>query len=199
MLPSTDTTLTFLSFRYHTYFLSSSDTTLTFCLPQIPHLLFVFHRYHTYFFVFQIPHLHLSSTYTTLTFCLPQIPHLLFIFHRYHTYFVSSTDTTLTFCLPQILHLLFVLHRYYTYFLSSTDTTHFIINPSSVNVPVYKKKHKWHMAKICGWHRATLQNYKATWTSLPTNEKTNTTSTRRLLRLNRLQTWFQNICVSLTL
>jgi hypothetical protein len=31
-------------------------------------------------------------------------------------------------------------------------------------------------------HRATLQNYKATWTSLLTNEKAKSTFTRRLLR-----------------
>jgi hypothetical protein len=62
--------------------LSSTNTTLTFCLPQTPQLLFAF-----------------------------QIPHLLFVFHRYHTYFLSSTDTTLTLRLPQIPHLLFVFHR----------------------------------------------------------------------------------------
>ena len=38
--------------------------------------------------------------------------------------------------------------------------------------------------------RATLQNYKATWTSsLLTNEKAKSTFTRRLLRPNRPPTW----------
>ena len=46
------------------------------------------------------------------------------------------------------------------------------------------------MEKIRGRrHRATLQNYKATWTSLLTNEKAKSTFTRRLLRLNRHPTW----------
>ena len=44
--------------------------------------------------------------------------------------------------------------------------------------------------KIRGrWHRATLQNYNATWTSLLTNEKAKLTFTRRLLRPNRPPTW----------
>jgi hypothetical protein len=43
--------------------------------------------------------------------------------------------------------------------------------------------HKWHVAKICGQHRATVQNYKATWTLLLTNEKAKSTFTRQLLRL----------------
>ena len=36
--------------------------------------------------------------------------------------------------------------------------------------------------KIRGQHRVTLQNYKATWTSLLTNEKSKSTFTRQLLR-----------------
>jgi len=46
-----------------------------------------------------------------------------------------------------------------------------------------------HVAKIHGQHRPTLQNYKATWTSLLTNEKEKSTSARRLLHPNHLQTW----------
>ena len=47
----------------------------------------------------------------------------------------------------------------------------------------YRHFHKWKVAKIRGRrHRATLQNYKATWTSLLTNEKAKSTFTRRLLR-----------------
>ena len=38
-------------------------------------------------------------------------------------------------------------------------------------------------------HTATLQNYKATWTSLMTNEKVKSTFTRRLLCPNRPPTW----------
>jgi hypothetical protein len=38
-------------------------------------------------------------------------------------------------------------------------------------------------------HRATLQNYKATWTSLLTNEKAKSTFTGRLLRPNRPPMW----------
>jgi glucose-6-phosphate-specific signal transduction histidine kinase len=38
-------------------------------------------------------------------------------------------------------------------------------------------------------HRAILQNYKATWTSLLTNEKVKSTSTRRLLLTNHTLTW----------
>jgi hypothetical protein len=37
--------------------------------------------------------------------------------------------------------------------------------------------------------RATLQNYKATWTSLLTNEKAKSTFTRRLLRPSHPLTW----------
>ena len=37
-------------------------------------------------------------------------------------------------------------------------------------------------AKIRGQHRVTLQNYKATWISLLTNEKSKSTFTRQLLR-----------------
>ena len=37
--------------------------------------------------------------------------------------------------------------------------------------------HKWHVAKIRGQHRVTLQNYKATWTSLLINEKSKSTFT----------------------
>jgi hypothetical protein len=43
--------------------------------------------------------------------------------------------------------------------------------------PGYRQFHKWHVAKICGWHRGTLQNYKATWLSLSTNEKAKSIST----------------------
>jgi len=40
----------------------------------------------------------------------------------------------------------------------------------------YRHFHKWQVEKICGRrHRATLQNYKATWTSLLTNEKAKST------------------------
>jgi hypothetical protein len=38
------------------------------------------------------------------------------------------------------------------------------------------------VAKIRGQHRKTLQNYKAAWTSLLTNEKSKSTFTRQLLR-----------------
>jgi hypothetical protein len=40
-----------------------------------------------------------------------------------------------------------------------------------------------------GDNRATLQNYKATWTLLLTNEKAKSTFTRRLLRPSRPLTW----------
>jgi hypothetical protein len=50
--------------------------------------------------------------------------------------------------------------------------------------------HKWQVEKIRGRrHRATLQNYKANWTSLLTNEKAKSTFTRRLLCPNRPPTW----------
>jgi hypothetical protein len=38
-------------------------------------------------------------------------------------------------------------------------------------------------------HRATLQNYKVTWTSLLTNEKAKSTVTRRLFHPNHPPTW----------
>ena len=41
---------------------------------------------------------------------------------------------------------------------------------------------KWHVAKICGQHRATIQNYNVTWTSLWTNLKAKSTLTWWLLR-----------------
>ena len=41
------------------------------------------------------------------------------------------------------------------------------------------------VAKICGQHRATIQNYNVTWTSLWTNLKAKSTLTRWLLRPNR--------------
>ena len=54
----------------------------------------------------------------------------------------------------------------------------------------YRHFHKWQVETIHGRrHRATLQNYKATWTSLLTNEKAKSTFTRRLLRPNRPPTW----------
>ena len=40
-----------------------------------------------------------------------------------------------------------------------------------------------------GDNRATLQNYKATWTLLLTNEKAKSTFTRRLLRPSHPLTW----------
>jgi len=46
----------------------------------------------------------------------------------------------------------------------------------------YRHFNNWQVEKIRGWrHRATLQNYKETWTSLLTNEKVKSTFTRRLL------------------
>ena len=48
---------------------------------------------------------------------------------------------------------------------------------------------------ICGRHMAALQNYEATWTSLLTNEKAKSTTTRRLLRPNRLLTWALADCI----
>jgi hypothetical protein len=49
--------------------------------------------------------------------------------------------------------------------------------------------------KICRRrHRATLQHYKATWTSLLTNEKAKSTFTRWLLRLNCPPTWALAAC-----
>ena len=46
---------------------------------------------------------------------------------------------------------------------------------------------KWR--KYTGSDKATLQNYKATWTSLLTNEKAKSTFTRRLLCPNSPPTW----------
>ena len=53
--------------------------------------------------------------------------------------------------------------------------------------PRYWHFHKWHMDKIRGQrHRATLQDYKATWTLLLAIDKAKSTFTRRLLRPNCL-------------
>jgi hypothetical protein len=45
------------------------------------------------------------------------------------------------------------------------------------------------LEKIRGLHRATLQNYKVTWTSLMTNGKAKSIFTRRLVRLNHPPSW----------
>ena len=47
----------------------------------------------------------------------------------------------------------------------------------------------WHVAKILGRHRATIQNCKATSTSLFTNKKTKSTLPRGLLCPNHPVTW----------
>ena len=64
-----------------------------------------------------------------------------------------------------------------------TDTID--INEHDINI-----FHKWQVEKICGRrHRATLQNYKVTWTSLLINEKAKSSFKRRLLCPNLPPTW----------
>ena len=64
-----------------------------------------------------------------------------------------------------------------------TDTIDF--NEHDINI-----FHKWQVEKICGRrHRATLQNYKVTWTSLLINEKAKSSFKRRLLCPNLPPTW----------
>jgi len=53
----------------------------------------------------------------------------------------------------------------------------------------YQHFHKWHVAKICGRHRVTIQNCKATWTSLLTKKKAKSTLTMPLLCPNCPKAW----------
>jgi len=77
---------------------------------------------------------------------------------------------------------------YYVRFLS-TIMNYFSRNSLWKNLADTIDFNKWHLKKICWRHRATLQNFKATWTSLLTNDKAKSTFTRRFLHPNRPLTW----------
>ena len=65
-----------------------------------------------------------------------------------------------------------------------TDTIDFNKHVHDINIFI---NDKWR--KYAGGVIERLQNYKAIWTSLLTNEKVKSTFTRRLLRPNRPLTW----------
>ena len=61
----------------------------------------------------------------------------------------------------------------------------FVVGTNKYDIDIFINDN---VVKICGRHKSTLQNYKAIWTSLLTNEKANSSSTRQLFQQSHPRT-----------